>query len=66
MAPAFAAASVAIGYVGAVILVLNVFGQPLRSAGASYAVGLFFPLLQSALYFLRIVVHGDPIRSSVV
>jgi hypothetical protein len=33
----------------------------LRSSGASYIVGLFLPLLQSALYFLRIVVHGDPL-----
>lgn len=62
VAPAFAFASAAIGYIGAAILVLNVFGRPIRSAGASYAVGLFFPLLQTALYFLRIVVHGDPIR----
>lgn len=63
VAPAFATASISIGYVGVVIRVLNVFGQPLQSAGASYATGLFLLLLQSALYFIRIVVHGDPIRS---
>jgi hypothetical protein len=53
-----------LGYAGATILVLNAFGFALRSFGASYILGLFFPLLQSALYFLRIVVHGDPLGDS--
>ncbi len=60
-APAFATISTALGYVGATILLLNALGFSLRSSGASYILGLFFPLLQSALYFLRIVVHGDPL-----
>jgi len=62
VAPAFSAVATALGFCGAAILFLNAAGLPLRSPGASYIVGLFFPLLQSALYFLRIVVHGDPLQ----
>jgi len=62
VAPAFSAVATFLGYAGAGILVLNAAGVSIRSAGASYIVGLFFPLLQSALYFLRIVVHGDPLH----
>ena len=60
VAPAFSAIATVLGYAGAAILVLNAVGLPLRSAGVAYIVGLFFPLLQSALYFLRVVVHGEP------
>jgi len=60
-APVFSALASSLGYAGATILVLNAFGFPIRAYGASYALGLFLPLLQSALYFLRIVVHGDPL-----
>lgn len=63
VAPAFSAIATALGYVGATILVLNALGISLRSSGASYILGLFFPLLQSALYFLRIVIHGDPLSA---
>lgn len=62
VAPAFSAIATALGYTGAAILILNALGLSLGSPGAAYIVGLFFPLLQSALYFLRIVVHGDPIH----
>jgi hypothetical protein len=62
VAPAFSALATALGYGGAAILLLNVIGISLRTPGASYIVGLFFPLLQSALYFLRIVAHGDPLK----
>jgi hypothetical protein len=62
VAPGFAAITNVLGYAGAAILLLNSFGFPIRSAGASYIVGLFLPLLQSALYFLRMVVHGDPLN----
>lgn len=64
VAPAFSSIATMLGYAGATILVLNAFGFALRSFGASYILGLFFPLLQSALYFLRIVVHGDPLGDS--
>lgn len=62
IAPAFSTVATVLGYTGAAILLLNAIGISLRSPGASYIVGLFFPLLQSALYFLRIVVHGDPLK----
>ena len=62
VAPAFSAIANVLGYSGAAILFLNAFGLPLRSPGVAYLVGLFFPLLQSALYFLRVVVHADPLE----
>ncbi len=62
VAPAFSAVASVLGYSGALILFCNAFGLSLRSPGVSYIVGLFFPLFQSALYFLRIVVHGDPLK----
>lgn len=62
-APAFSAITTALGYVGAAILALNAAGFSLGSNGASYILGLFFPLLQSALYFLRVVVRGDPLSA---
>ncbi len=62
VAPAFSAIATLLGYSGAAILLCNAAGLSLRSPGVSYIVGLFFPLLQSALYFLRIVVHGDPLK----
>lgn len=62
VAPAFSSVAAVLGYTGAAILLLNAVGLSLRSPGASYLVGLFCPLLQSALYFLRIVVHGDPLK----
>ena len=62
VAPTFSAIATVLGYSGAAILVLNTVGLSLRSPGVSYIVGLFFPLVQSALYFLRIVVHGDPLK----
>lgn len=61
IAPAFSAISNILGYAGAAILILNTLGFPIRSPGASYIVGLFLPLLQSALYFLRMIAHGDPL-----
>lgn len=61
-APAFSGVATAIGWIGAGILVANAAGIPIRSAGTSYILGLFLPLLQSALYFLRIVAHGEPLR----
>jgi hypothetical protein len=64
VAPTFSTISNLLGYSGAAILVLNAMGFPLRSSGASYIVGLFLPLLQSALYFLRMIVRGDPLRES--
>jgi hypothetical protein len=64
VAPGFSAITNVLGYTGAGILLLNAFGLPIRSAGASYIVGLFLPLLQSALYFLRMVAHGDPLNRS--
>jgi hypothetical protein len=62
VAPGFSIISNVVGYTGAAILLLNSFGLPIRSAGASYIVGLFLPLLQSALYFSRMIVHGDPLN----
>lgn len=62
VAPFFSGAATALGYGGAAILLLNAVGVSLRTPGASYIVGLFFPLLQSALYFSRIVAHGDPLK----
>ena len=44
------------------VAVCNAAGLSLRSPGVSYIVGLFFPLLQTALYFLRIAAHGDPLK----
>lgn len=64
VAPAFSAVATALGYGGALILVLNVVGISIGSPGASYILGLFFPLVQSALYFLRTVAHGDPLRET--
>ena len=51
-----------IGYAGGTILFFNVIGYPISSPGDTYLIALFLPLLQSALYFLRVVVHGDPHR----
>ena len=62
VAPTFSAIATFLGFAGAAILVANTLGFSLRSPGATYIVGLFLPLLQSALYFLRIVVHGDPLK----
>jgi hypothetical protein len=62
MAPTFSVVSTFLGYTGAAILVLNAIGLSLRAPGTSYIVGLFFPLLQSALYFLRVVSRGDPLH----
>jgi hypothetical protein len=61
VAPAFSGIATLLGYSGATILVLNAAGLSIRSASTSYILGLFFPLMQSALYFLRIVAHGDPL-----
>ena len=44
-APAFASIATILGYSGAAILLLNVRGDPIRSAGATYSNGLFFRLL---------------------
>lgn len=61
-APAFSAISTVIGYSGAALLYFNALGFPIRGAGVSYIIGLSFPLLQSALYFLRVVSAGDPLE----
>lgn len=62
VAPTFTSVTSVVGYAGAAVLVSNALGFPIRSPGASYIVGLFLPLLQSALYFLRTVSRGDPLH----
>jgi len=44
---------------GGAFLGLNLFGL-FDSAGGLYLIGLFFPLLQSAFYFLHIVTYSEP------
>jgi hypothetical protein len=62
VARAFSWASTGMGWGGGALLFFNTIGYPVSSEGDTYLVALFLPLLQSALYFLRVVAHGDPHR----
>ena len=64
VAPGFSYTMLALTILGATLLGLNTLGVSVGSPGASYLVGLFFPLLQSALYFLHIVTYSEPIEDS--
>ena len=62
VAPGFSYTMLALTVIGAMLLALNVLGVSPGSPGASYLTGLFFPLLQSGLYFLHIVTYSEPIE----
>jgi hypothetical protein len=64
VAPTFSGISTMIGWSGATLLVFNALGMSIRSPGVSYIIGLSIPLLQSAMYFLRVVAAGDPFRGN--
>lgn len=63
VAPGFSYTMLVLTIVGTLILGANVVGLGPGSPGAAYLTGLFFPLLQSAFYFLHIVTYSEPIES---
>ena len=61
-APGFSYLMTGLTVFGTLLLGLNALGLRVGSIGGTYIVGLFFPLVQSALYFLHIVTHSGPIE----
>lgn len=61
-APVFSYLVSILTVVGVIILVLNAFGFWLGKVAGVFLLGLFIPLLQSALYFLHMVTHSRPIE----
>ncbi len=59
-APGFSFLMLGLTVVGTTMLTLNAVGFPLGSVDGAYLSGLFFPLLQSAFYFLHIVTNAGP------
>lgn len=59
VAPGFSYSMLGLTVVGVTLLLMNVLGF-VGSPGGFYLIGLFFPLLQSAFYFLHIVTYSEP------
>jgi hypothetical protein len=60
LAPGFSYSMLGLTVLGTMVLGLNSLGIHVGSVGGSYIIGLFFPLLQSAFYFLHIVTYSEP------
>ncbi|MGI9327381.1 MAG: hypothetical protein ACR2PZ_19340 [Pseudomonadales bacterium] len=60
VAPGFSYTMAGLTIVGTLILWANVIGFRVGTAGGFFLLGISFPLLQSALYFLHIVTHSAP------
>jgi len=60
VAAGFSYSMLVLTLLGITVLGLSVLGIHVRSPAGSYLIGLFFPLLQSAFYFLHIVTYSEP------
>ena len=64
IAPGFSYLMTGLTVLGTAMLTLNAIGLRVGTVDGSYLIGLFFPLLMSALYFLHIVTHAEPDSAS--